>query len=132
MSLETEIKKTIFKHIMLTKNLQDYIMLDIKTPENLEHIKASNDCAFEDLFRSEESKAYRGKTFFLTIKSMHTQIHEDINRLTKCIERNDMKLAKSIMIGGIYHQNVEVFINALTQWIGEVRTEELKKKKKLN
>lgn len=129
MSLETEIKKTIFKHIMLTKSLQDYVMLDLRTTENLEQIKSAGDCVFEDLLRSDAAKAYRGKTFFLSIKSMHTQIHEDIKRFISCIEKNDMHLAKSIMRGGAYHQNVEFFINALTHWIGDIRIEERKTKK---
>lgn len=114
---------------MLTKSLQDYIMLGLRKTENIEQIKSANDCGFEELISSDATKPYRGKAFLLNIRSMHNQIHDDIKRLILCIEKKDMHLAKSIMISGVYHQNVESFINSLTEWIGNIRIDASKTKK---
>ena len=128
MSLEEEIKRTIFKHVMLTKFLQDYIIFDIKTAKNLEHIK--DVCNFEEIVRSVDAKPYRGRSFFVNVGNLHTVIHEDIRRFIKCIERNEINLAKTIMKDGRYNQNMELFIDALTQWMEEIRKDSPLKSKR--
>lgn len=126
MALEAEIKRTIFKHVMITKFLQDYVVFDIKTAENLAHIKDA--CHFEDIVSSVDAKPYRGRSFFVNVGNLHQVIHEDIKNFVRCIERNEINLAKTIMKDGRYHQNMELFIDALTQWIEEIRNEPLSKR----
>lgn len=128
MSLEAEIKRIIFKHVMLTKFLQDYVVFDIRTAENLEHIK--DVCNFEEVVSSAEAKPYRGRSFYVNVGNLHKIIHEDIKRFIKCIEGNETNLAKTIMKDGRYHQNMELFINALTQWMEEIRKDSLSKAKR--
>lgn len=128
MALESDIKRTIFKHVMLTKFLQDYVVFDIQTSENLAHIK--DVCNFEDIVSSVEAKPYRGRSFFVNVGNLHQIIHEDIKRFVRCIERNELNLAKTIMKDGRYHQNMELFIDALTKWIEEIRKDNLSKSKR--
>lgn len=128
MALEADIKRTIFKHVMLTKLLQDYVVFDVKTSDNLAHIKDA--CNFEDIVSSIEAKPYRGRAFFVNVGNLHQVIHEDIKRFVKCIEGNEVNLAKTIMKDGKYHKNMELFIDALIQWIEEIRKESLLKSRR--
>ncbi len=130
--LEEEIKKAIFQHIALTKHLQDYVVFNRPQHKTFNEIIKSRKCSFSNwLEKSEDTKPYRQRDFFVSLQTIHKIFHISVEELITCIQQKKRHEAQHLMYkGGDYQNNLDIFIESLIQWLDIINKDRREERRK--
>lgn len=132
MNIEDNIKNTVFSHTKTTKLLKDYVLFSKRSPDIVEKLTKANNCDFGIWLESPEAIPFQQKTQFEELKQVHKIYHDEIKRVTACIQKNEMNLARVLMKDGEYQQTLSQFIDALFNFLDQAKRNEIYKNSKKN
>jgi hypothetical protein len=124
MDIQDNIKNGVFSHTKITKLLKDYVLSNHRPPGIIEKLTKANNCDFGTWLDGPETIPFHQKTQFEELKQIHKIYHDEIKRITACIQKNEMNLARVLMKEGENQKTLAQFIDALFNFLDQVKRDE--------